>query len=107
MVPANKYLVYNKGQGTIIEQPTTLYKISLLSQSSLTWVFQKSGSDSVTGAHKVLQQPPSINKKTNLQIITRIQGNVYQQGSRNILADALSKGKLMGLSDGSVNSRKG
>ena len=27
MVPTKKYMVYSKGQGTLIEQPTTLYKI--------------------------------------------------------------------------------
>ena len=52
IAPTKKYLVYNKGQGTLIQQPTTLYKISLLSQSPQTWVFQKSGSGLVTGTRE-------------------------------------------------------
>ena len=107
MVPTNKYLVYNKNQGTLIDQQTTLYKISLLSQSPRTWVFQKSGSGPVTGTREATQLTPSSLKKTNLQIITQIQGKVLSQGNRNKLADVLRKGTLFGASDGSVKNGKG
>ena len=41
-VPTSKFLVYNRDKkGTIMEQPNMLYKISLMSQSPRTWLFQK------------------------------------------------------------------
>lgn len=52
MVPTNKYLVYNKGKGETTQQPPALYKISLLSQSPRSWVYQKSGSSPFTGNNK-------------------------------------------------------
>ena len=107
MVPTKKYLAYNKGKGEATQQPPTLYKISLLSQSPRSWVFQKSGSSPVTGNNKEQIQTHIPRKKTNLQIINKIQGKVLTQGYMKNLAVALKEGKLMGASDGSVKDGKG
>ena len=107
-VPSNIHLVYTKGLGKVIHKPTTLYKISLLSQLPQTWVFQKSGSVPVTGVHKPSQYTTFPNKKRNLQNITRVQEKVLRQGIRKSLATDLRKGNLMGASDGgSVKDGKG
>lgn len=105
-VPTSKFLVYNKGSGTATPIPATLYRISLWTQSPRTWIFKKSGSCPVTGAGTITTlSSPTV--KTNLQIITRIQGPVRTQGLREHLAESLTEGKLMGASDGSVKNGMG
>ena len=58
-------------------------------------------------SHESNQQKRKEPQKTNLQILRRIQGPVQENGSRQHLAAALRKGKLVGASDGTVKDGKG
>ena len=82
------------------------FRISLWFQSPRTWVFRKSGRGPVTG-HRATRKTTQPQRKINLQIINRIQGQPLTQGPRFILAEALREGKLFGASDGSVKNGMG
>ena len=91
-------LYYSKTTGTSTTKPPNLIRISLHSQSPLSWVFTK-GSDK-TDTTTV----PANKQKPTLKIIERIQGPVHHEGNRKKLAAALRSGKLVGASDGSVKN---
>ena len=124
--PMKNYIAYTKGKGTEIQRPDTMYRISMYSESPISWVFNKPGNSTIRqDAAKIPQfllhqheiasgpSPPETQtwerelQKSNLQILRRIQGPVQENGSRQHLAAALRKGKLVGASDGTVKDGKG
>ena len=109
------HIAYTKGRCQEIPRPETMYQISMHSESTKSWVFTKPGNRNIRfGAEHspeflINQNEPATDPlsreqttqriephNTNLRIMQRIQGPVQENGSRQHLAAALRKGKLVG-----------
>ena len=123
--PITQHIAYTKNRGKEVNKPSTMYRISMHSESPKSWVFNKPGNsniqqgipsplfltnqeDAVVGQQCiVIPSQGSPLTKTNLQILKRMQGPVQENGSRKHLAAALKKGKLLWASDDTVKDGKG